>query len=146
MITLEACAYHEAGHAVVGATLGYKVKHIAIGICGGRAPIYKDENLEHSVLTAYAGGAAQTYYDWRSVKPWHDGDDLARILKIQMDGGISKERRLELAQLVQILVEHNWPKRKLTEIQRCLGRLRDIASRICEPRKFCDPIAGMTVS
>jgi hypothetical protein len=48
---LDACAYHEAGHAVVGHLLGHRVKRIHIGICGGITTFHKSpQNAEHLVL------------------------------------------------------------------------------------------------
>jgi hypothetical protein len=42
MITLQACAYHEAGHAVIGYLLGHSAKRIHIGMRGGETRLYRN--------------------------------------------------------------------------------------------------------
>ena len=109
MISLEGCAYHEAGHAVVGHLLGHKVKRIRIGISGGATVFDKPpQDPEHLVLIAYAGGAAQEYHDRGSRQHWHSQDDYGVLAMLEADGHVSRERRLELRHAVLNLIIPYW--------------------------------------
>ena len=109
---LDACAYHEAGHAVVGHLLGHKLKRIHIGFCGGNThfqrPFQSDEHAEQITLIAYAGGAAQNFFDEASVRSSHTRNDHALIARLELEGEIEPSRRIELKAGAGSLVAQHW--------------------------------------
>jgi ATP-dependent Zn protease len=106
-MTLEACAYHEAGHAVVARVLGCKVKSITISPrCGSVEMEESPPTAEDAFILAWAGRAAQKRYDPASVQGTHDDFQQAHEISKY---GISEERVGQLIGNAHDLVAEHWP-------------------------------------
>jgi hypothetical protein len=124
MIGLEACAYHEAGHAVVCRVLGWHVGNISISTSGGDCQC--DAEGEDKFVVSYAGHAAQVRFDPKSVEEQHRWGDLAKAVETAEKEGISDKRRWELEARARSLVAEHWQEieREAKELLAKAGAVR----------------------
>jgi hypothetical protein len=103
-------AYHEAGHAVVGVTLGRELRDVSLGV--GTCTFTSADPLDAVVTSAFAGAVADargigTYSDSAGTLDQFNAEGLARAeYPRQADRDVYLGRMAERA---VALVDEQWP-------------------------------------
>jgi hypothetical protein len=130
-MTLEATAYHEAGHAVAAWRLGYRpisasitTPEDSVGEVSHESPFPGDNlefdasdlarlRVERAIIIRLAGPVAQKRYRQTSWRRWHGGADYAvasdLALRVCGSGAIASAFLKWLDLRAERLIEEHWP-------------------------------------
>ena len=130
---LRSTAYHEAGHATVGASLGCVIGTVTTlteDNRDGYAIVYAGADVRADIMVSMAGPAAEHLLARQRGDVVPDGIDRLdqqRIARLAAEHGLTALELEDLRRLARRLIRRNWPT--VQKVARALLRERVLAGR-----------------